>query len=137
MRLRGLRLRWVRGLCVLAEAVAGVVIFVSVVADVVVDVVVGVLHPWLVRGAAGTGTTTRVPAVGSVVALPDARLLARAARVSAIAWRSSRTVDAPQPPTWRAKCRFVTPTYRGWSVYRREFVRGLNTEVTQIGRAHV
>ena len=28
-------------------------------------------------------------------------------------------------------CRFVTPTYRGWSVYRREFVRGLNTEVTQ------
>ena len=25
----------------------------------------------------------------------------------------------------------MTSTYRGWSVYRREFVRGLNTEVTQ------
>ena len=40
-------------------------------------------------------------------------------------------MDAPQPPTWRAKCRRVTPTERGWSDYRREFERGLNTEVTR------
>ena len=26
----------------------------------------------------------------------------------------------------------MTPTYRGWSDYRREFVRGLNTELTQL-----
>ena len=53
-----------RGFRVLAEAIAGVVVFVSVVAGVVVDVVVRVLHPRLVRGAAGAGTTTRVPGGG-------------------------------------------------------------------------
>ena len=70
-------------------------------------------------------------AVGSVVALPDARLLARAARVSSIARNLLKSVEVPQPPTWRAKCRRVTPTKRGWSDYRREFVRRLNTEVTR------
>ena len=64
MRLRGFGLRRVRGFRVLAETVAGVVVFISVVADVVVDVVVGVLHPWLVCGPAGARTTTRVPGGG-------------------------------------------------------------------------
>ena len=67
-RLRGFGLRRVRGFRVLAETVAGVVVFVSVVADVdvavVIDVVVGVFHPWLVRGPAGARTTTRVPGGG-------------------------------------------------------------------------
>ena len=67
-RQRGFGLRRVRGFRVLAEAVAGVVVFVNVVVDVVVavvvDMVVGVFHPWLVRGPAGARTTTRVPGGG-------------------------------------------------------------------------
>ena len=90
-------------------------------------------EPWRTSSVArlARGRPRGFLVVGSVVALPDARLLARAARVSTIARRASRAVDAPQSPTWRAKCRRVTPTYRRWSDYRREFMRGLNTEVTR------
>ena len=87
-----------RGLCVLTEAVAGVVFFVG--AGVDVDVVFArVFHPWPVRGAVsgpvGAGTTTRVAGGRLGGGLPDARLLARAARVSTIARKLSKTVDAP------------------------------------------
>ena len=53
-----------------------------------------------------------------MAALPDVCLLARAARVSAIARKLSKTVDAPPPPTWRANYRSVTPTEEGvcWRV---------------------
>ena len=63
-RVRGFGLRRVRGFRVLVETVAGVVVFVGIIADAVVDVVVGVLHPWLVRGVAGVRTATRVPGGG-------------------------------------------------------------------------
>ena len=74
-----------RGLCVLADAVAGVVIFVGVVLDVVVDMVVvfaGVFHSRLVRGPAGTGTATWVP--GSRLSGSPARCMPAGARSSSV-----------------------------------------------------
>ena len=85
-RLRGFGLRRVRGFRVLAETVAGVVVFVSVIADAVVDVVVGVLHPWLVRGAVSStvsaGTATWV--VGGRLGGGPARCVPAGARSSSV-----------------------------------------------------
>ena len=72
----------------------------------------GILIPVRTGPMADRSMGTLVP-TGPTAALPDARLLARAARVSAIARRSLKTVDAPQPPTSRANCRRVAPTKQG------------------------
>ena len=93
-----------RGLSVLAVPVVDV--FVEAV------VLVAVLVPET-RLARGRPRGLVVLAAGSVVALPDARRVARAARVSAMAQRSMKVEDAPQPPTWRANCRRMTPTKQG------------------------
>ena len=74
-----------RRLCVLAETVTGVVIFVGVVVDTVVDVVAifaGMFHLWLVRGPAGAGTSTRVP--GSELSGSPARCAPAGARSSSV-----------------------------------------------------
>ena len=78
--------------------------------------------PW-----SGVGARTTARAVGDRLGVDPARSPACEALSSSLGHGEGEVEDAPQPPTWRAKCRRIVPGTRGMSHVCQESSKGLNT----------
>jgi hypothetical protein len=83
--------------------------------------------PW-----SGVGARTTARAVRDRLGVDPARGPAREALSSSLGHGEGEVEDAPQPPTWRAKCRRVVPGTRGMSHVCQESSKGLNTSQTTL-----
>ena len=79
--------------------------------------------PW-----SGVGARTTARAVRDRLGVDPARGPAREALSSSLGHGEGEVEDAPQPPTWRAKCRRVVPGTRGMSHGCQVSSKGLNTQ---------